>query len=39
MKEEYFGAAKADAAELAPMVLTAPKEESIWQKVKQWWRS
>ncbi|MGB6947095.1 MAG: DUF6527 family protein [Bryobacteraceae bacterium] len=38
-KEEYFGTAKGDAAEVAPAVVTTPKEESIWQKVKQWWRS
>ena len=37
-KERYFGAAKADAAEVAPVVVTT-KEESIWQKVKQWWRA
>ena len=37
-KDEYFGAAKAGAAEVAPIVVTAPEEESIWQRVKQWWR-
>lgn len=38
-KEEYFGVAKADAAEVAPMVVTRPEEESIWQRVKKLWRS
>jgi hypothetical protein len=38
-KAEYFRAAKDDAVKADPPAVKTPKDESMWQKVKHWWRS